>query len=913
MGSVLPTAGSECHDSAMRLQSAESLTNEKESFESACPALQRLFEVQVERTPDAEAVCDLSGGSSACNRLTYAQLNARANQLAHFLVEQGAGPDTLVGVCIERSMAMIIAVLAALKAGAAYVPFDPAYPEERLGLMLQDTQAPVVLTQEAIASRLPRGRRQVVCLDRDEASISRLSRENLPTRTGPENLAYVIYTSGSTGRPKGVAMRQGALVNLLTWQNSSWSYPKLARTLQFASLNFDVSFQEIFSTWVSGGTLVLVDEDTRRDSRALLRFIQANRIQRLFLPFIALKHLAEAAATAQVEVQHLREVITAGEQLQITPALVEFFSQLSDCTLENQYGPSETHVVTAYRLTGSPRNWPVLPPIGRPISNSRVLILDESRKPVATNEAGELYLGGSCLARGYLNRAELTAEKFVSDPFALGGESRLYRTGDLGRQLPDGNIEFLGRMDGQVKVAGVRVELGEIEAALHLHPSIKEVAVVARQTEGGDKRLVAYVVAQPGKSVTSTGLREFLKRKLPASLLPSVFSLLESLPLTPNGKVDRRSLPDPTQMDDDPSVVVKQPHTPLEMALQLVFERFLKRRPIGTNTSFFELGGDSLQALNLIIEVERVTGRKLSLGILYQAPTVESLARVIEQQSDHQWSSLVPLQPLGDGPPLFLVHSMPGDVLGYGGVVFHLGTQLPCYGLQSLGLHRPEEAHTRLHEMAAYYVNLIRSHQSHGPYYLGGWCYGGIIAVEMALQLLAAGEKVAFLGLIETPAPAPGWTHLGYYIRRLGCLLQMPHKAMALYLLEKIKYYRGVKQANRLRFRRLEPGEGKSAAEVEASNRYLERLELVYKANDDALRFYRSRYYPGKIVLFNAAEQDPALIRDAQYGWTGLADDIETHVIAGNHATILMEPQAQMLASRISECLREAARKSACS
>ena len=878
---------------------------------AGCQALHRLFEIQAECTPNSVAVCD--PGANGGLALTYSELNERANQLARHLVELGARPDALVGICLERSLSMVTAVLATLKTGAAYVPFDPSYPEERLGLMLEETQAPVILTVESLAPRLPRGKRHLICLDRDEPSIGRQSRENLPGQTGPEHLAYVIYTSGSTGRPKGVAMRQGALANLLAWQNANWSFTQPARTLQFASLNFDVSFQELFSTWCSGGALVMVDEFTRRDSRALLRFIGANRVQRLFLPFIALKHLAEAAMAGAMELPDLREVITAGEQLQITPALVEFFLRLKDCTLENQYGPSETHVVTAYRLTGSPRNWPVLPPIGRPILNTRVLILDEHQEPVAANEPGELYLGGACLARGYLNQPALTQERFVSDPRVAEGSGRLYRTGDLGRQLPDGNIEFLGRMDGQVKVNGVRVELGEIEASLHLHPAVKEAAVVARQSDGGDKRLTAYIVTQPGKSVTSTQLRAFLKRKLPALMLPSVFSRLETLPLTPNGKVDRRALPEPVQMEDDAASALKQPQTPLQMSLQLVFERFLKRRPIGIDTSFFELGGDSLQALNLIIEVERVTRRKLTLGILYQAPTIEALARVIEEQSATQWSSLVPLQPLGDEQPLFLVHSMPGDVLGYGSVVFHLGTGQPCYGLQSLAFHRPDQAHARVEQMAAYYVRLIRAQQPAGPYFLGGWCYGGIIAVEMALQLLAAGEQVAFLGLIETPATPPGWTHLRYYARRLALLLRMRPKDLGVYLREKIKYYRGLKKANQLRFQRVEPSPRRSAAEVEASNRYLERLELVYQANSDALRYYRSRFYPGKITLFNAVEQDPALIHDPQYGWVGLAREIETHVIAGNHDTILMEPQARTLADRISEGLRKAAQESTAS
>jgi amino acid adenylation domain-containing protein len=735
-------------------------------------------------------------------------------------------------------------------------------------------------------------------LDTDWKTIAKEPDENLEASSDSENLSYLIYTSGSTGKPKGVAMRQGALVNLLSWQLQNWSAKPDAKTLQFASLNFDVSFQEIFSTLASGGTLVLVSEELRRDSNRLIKFLDEQNVERLFLPFVALKHLAGAAEREQTFPSHLREVITAGEQLQITPAIKEFFTKLPGCVLHNQYGPSETHVVTAFKLDASPQSWSALPPIGKAIDNTEIYLLDDQLQPMPIGEPGELYVGGDCLARGYLNRPELTAEKFIQNPFAP--KSRLYRTGDLARYLPDGNIEFLGRIDHQVKIRGFRIELGEIETLLSLHPMVREAAVVAKEDSRGDKQLVAYIVARPNRLET-TELRKFLGEKLPSYAVPSHFVEISALPQTPNGKLDRRALPDPTQVETISTPLLSPPQTPLEMQLQLVFERFLNRRPIGIDASFFELGGDSLQALGLIVEIERFTGKKLPLEILFQAPTIEKLAKAIQNSSgDFQFSSMVPLQPLGKRPPLFLVHTTPGDVLAYGGLIYHLGLEQPCYGFQSLGFGRKEDSHTRVEQMAAHYVRGLRSVQPEGPYYLGGWCYGGIVAVEMGHQLLAAGEDIALMALIETPAPAPPVYDCHYYLRRISRLLQMTPKQWRTYLGEKIKYYRGVKTANEMRFRRVEQSDAPNAEE---RNRHLEKLEHVYHTNLDALNFYDARRYPGKIILFNAEEQDPALIPDPLYGWPSLAREIEVHKISGNHDTILMEPHVKTLARKLADCL----------
>lgn len=469
--------------------------------------LHQLIEAQAQRTPDKLAVVFEQ------SQLTYRELNQRANRLAHHLQALGAMPEVLIGIYLERSLEMVIGILGILKAGGAYVPLDPMYPKERLAFMLEDSQAPVIVTQQGLVEDLPARGAKVICLDTDGPAIAQESDEDPESLVKPHNCAYVIYTSGSTGRPKGVAMVQRALVNLITWQLSGVGpqagLAQPAKTLQFAPLSFDVSFQEIFSTLAAGGTLVLISEELRLDAVRLLEFLHQQAIERIFLPFVALQSLAQvASASLENGADHqagavregaalplvLRDMITAGEQLRITRDLVRFFSSLSGCTLHNHYGPTEAHVVTSYTLEGPPEQWPALPPIGKPIANVQTLILDASMQSIAPGETGELYLGGICLARGYLNNSKLTAERFIEKPLGDPTAPRLYKTGDLARMLPDGNIEYLGRVDSQVKVRGYRIELGEIEVVLGQHPAVQVAVVAAREDMPGDKRLVAYIV-----------------------------------------------------------------------------------------------------------------------------------------------------------------------------------------------------------------------------------------------------------------------------------------------------------------------------------------------------------------------------------------------------------------------------------
>ncbi len=593
--------------------------------------IHQLFEAQVEQTPDSVAVVFGAPKHPQDQQLTYQQLNCRANQLAHHLQQIGVKPDVLVAINLTRSLDMAIAILGVLKAGGAYVPLDPAYPKERLAFMLADTQAPVVLTQAQLVQGLPEHQARVVCLDTDwEAIISHNSQANPESSVTLDNLTYAIYTSGSTGRPKGVTLTHRALSNLILWQLQNSTLTSQARTLQFASLSFDVSFQEMFSTWCAGGTLVLISEELRLDAASLLQFIYNQKIERLFLPFIALQHLAEAVALNGLIPVTLREIVTAGEQLQTNHYITSLFNQLENCTLHNQYGPSESHVVTAFTLTGSPSDWPALPPIGRPIANTQIYLLNHHLQPVPVGVPGELYISGMGLARGYLNRPELTEEKFIPNPFTQNSHSsRLYKTGDVARYLSDGNIEYLGRIDNQVKIRGFRIELGEIETVLGTHPGLKQAVVMVREDEPGDKRLVAYLVAKEGQQLVTTELRRYLLDKLPDYMIPAIFITVAAMPQTPSGKIDRRALPAPDSQRPQLEQAYVAPKSELECFLANLWSSLLKLDQVGIYDNFFELGGNSLLTLQMVLQVQQKLEIEFPVVKLFQHPTISELANYL--------------------------------------------------------------------------------------------------------------------------------------------------------------------------------------------------------------------------------------------------------------------------------------------
>ncbi|EGH13829.1 non-ribosomal peptide synthetase, partial [Pseudomonas savastanoi pv. glycinea str. race 4] len=592
--------------------------NRTERDTSRQPDCVTRFEAIVQRVPNAVA---LLADEQA---LTYAELNQSANRLAHYLIQQGVKPEQRVGLCLERSAQMVIGLLAILKAGAAYVPFDPAYPAERLAFMFGDAAPTLLLTQASLRADLPplRDTLSICCLDVDAQQWAQCSASNPHVPVSPGNLAYVLYTSGSTGRPKGVAHSRAALDNLIAWQLEQ--APVSQRVLQFASLNFDVSFQEICSTLCQGGSLVLMSETARKDLASLRPTLVAEGVQRAFLPFAVLQQLAGLSESDAARPADGCEIFTAGEALLINDELRAFVCGLGGAQLHNQYGPTETHVVSQFSLNcDEAGQWPDAPPIGRPIANARLYVLDGDLNPVPVGVAGELYIAGTCLARGYLNRSALSAERFLPNPFDPQPGACMYRSGDLARFHADGNVQYLGRIDQQVKLRGFRVELGEIDSLLQQkQPGVQEAVVLLREDMPGDKRLVAYVVG-PASAET---LRAELQRHLPEHMVPTAWVSLAQLPLTRNGKLDRPALPAPERQNASTYVA---PRDETERQMAQIWAEVLKCAQVGLHDNFFDLGGHSLLATRMVYMINQRMGAQLSLSSLFKTPVLVDLAEQV--------------------------------------------------------------------------------------------------------------------------------------------------------------------------------------------------------------------------------------------------------------------------------------------
>jgi amino acid adenylation domain-containing protein len=591
--------------------------------------LMDLFQEQAAQTPQAQAV--VFGEAT----LSYQELNERANRLAHYLLGQGLKPGQMVPVCIERSINMITAILAILKAGGVYVPIDPEYPFERIAFMLEDSGAALVLSSKESRPRLGETPSHRI-IEVDGAAAQTISSQptgNPQTQIQiADQLVYVIYTSGSTGRPKGVRMGQSGMVNLLHWQQKQFTN-KQRRVLQFASLTFDVSFQEIFSTLCFGSTLYLIEETRRKDMSAMLEDISRYGITHLFVPYIVLKSLVEYAGTLSRIPTVPEEIIVAGEQLKLTEDICRLITERG-IRLVNQYGPTEAHVVSSYTISNT--DSAILPPIGKPVDNTRLYVLNSYQELCPVGVPGELYIGGVQVARGYLNRPELTAEKFITDPFSTGEQDRLYKTGDLARWLLDGNLEYLGRIDDQVKVRGYRIELGEIESVIQQSGLVSQGVVVAKEDANGYKRLIGYAVFK--EAFDKEALMNYLHSRLPDYMVPAVWVELDSLPVTPNGKVDKKALP-AADMGEQLSKGYVAPRNELEEKLARIWQELLGLERVGIHDNFFELGGHSLLVMKMVSHIKKELMLSIPIQSIFKFPSIYELANYLEMAEDEDTTS----------------------------------------------------------------------------------------------------------------------------------------------------------------------------------------------------------------------------------------------------------------------------------
>jgi amino acid adenylation domain-containing protein len=861
--------------------------------------IQSLFEARAAETPQAVAVV------FGDEHITYGQLNERANQLAHYLRQEGVGPESPVGILTERSVEMVVALLGITKAGGAYVPLDPASPPERLAFMLADAGVRLLLAQKHLGVVLPADiSAQVFYLDARWSALERLSTENPVATAGPDNLAYVIYTSGSTGTPKGVSVPHRAVVRLVRDTDYADFGPDEV-FLQLAPLSFDASTFEIWGSLLNGARLVVMPPQ-QPSLDELGEALRERGVTTLWL----------TAGLFHVMVDHqlddlrgLRQLLAGGDVLSV--AHVErFLLEASSACLINGYGPTEsTTFACCHRMRGAraedfSHN---SVPIGRPIANTRVHILDAYGGPVAVGVVGELYIGGDGLARNYLNRPALTAERFVPDPFSAEPGGRLYKTGDLVRYLPDGRIEFLGRVDDQVKVRGFRIEIGEVEAALSQHPAVRETVVVARADVAGDKRLVAYVVVEQEQGATVNDLRSHLRQRLPAYMLPSAFVVLEKLPLTESGKIDRQALPAPLEDRAELDANFVAPRDTVELLLAQIWEDVLDVPRVGVCSNFFEVGGNSILGVILIARIDRVFGIQLPLAALFEGATIEHLGIMLRQEkSSLPYSSLVAIQPHGTQPPFFCVHPAGGTVNCYADLARSLGLGQPFYGLQSRGLDVDEEMGTGIEEMAAHYVETIRSVQPEGPYRLGGWSLGGGIAYEMARQLKEQGEEVSLLALLDAALPDPSWA--------AGQVVSVDDAEMLHLILNEmlgdtvwrsLDHLRTLDLDEQLQFvMELARKANKMVPDYQLPQ--ARRLFNLFKQNLSALRAYEPRHYPGRILLFRPADELPEGATNLARGWDKLAEGgVEIHVVPGTHRSMITEPNVAALAERLGGYLDE--------
>ena len=863
-------------------------------------------------------------------QLTYSELNSRANQLAHYLRSVGVGAEVLVGICVERSVEMIVGMLGILKAGGAYVPLDPEYPTERLSFMLCDTQVKVLLTQHKLVESFGQHQARVVCLDTDWQSIKGANHDHLNTTVNSENRSYVIYTSGSTGTPKGVAVTHQAVSRLVLNTNYIHLTPDDC-IAQAANIAFDAATFEIWGALLNGAKLVIISKSVLLIAKEFAVNLREHEVSVLFLTTALFNQLASFEPQA---FSCLRYLLFGGEA--VDPSWVQqVLDKGAPQQLLHVYGPTENTTFSSWYLV---ENLPTLAttiPIGRPIANTQIYILDSDLQPVPVGVPGELYLGGAGVARGYLNRPELTQEKFIPNPFGRSRGSleegsrkdqsfnseRLYKTGDLARYLPDGNIEYLGRIDNQVKIRGFRIELGEVEAVLSQHDDVQTCCVIAREDTTGDKQLVAYIVPHPQVTPTTIELRQFLSNKLPGYMVPNAFVMLEEMPLTQNGKVDRRALKAPSNTNNLDKFV--QPRNQLELQLVQIWSKILKVDLVGVQDNFFDLGGHSLLAPYLMAQIQQQFGKDLPLTTLFQNPTIEQLATIVEKDSDHSDSScLVAIQPNGSNLPFFCVPGAPGKPFYFYHLGRYLGVDQPLYSFEN-NLYELEPV-PRLEDIASHYIQAMQAVQPQGPYFLGGHSYGGNVAFEMATQLVAQGHEVALLALIDASASTykDKQMLIDYIDWDDDRWLAEVSKGIKLYLEkdvdisydtlqtltmeEQLKYFlHYFKMANML--------------PPNAQTTQLQNLVQAYKTSCLCLVDYLPKQiYPGKLTILRANEdlpEDPNNhlnaedSQDLSLGWSEFCTEpVDIHFVLGNHITIMAEPHVQVLAERLKACINQAQR-----
>ena len=840
---------------------------QREFPENTC--IHELIEAQAQASPDRAALLFED------QTLTYAELNKKANQLAHFLLKKGVQRGDLVGIHLPRSLDMVVAVLGILKAGAVFIPLDPAYPAARLAFIVEDSKARLVLSHHHLAGVFNGQDIEEVFVDQAQDAISREASENPACAMDSTDLAYLLYTSGSTGKPKGVPVRHRSVVNFLVSMRERPGIKADDVLLAITTLSFDIAMLELLLPLIVGAKVVIGRREIINDGYLLSQTISEMGVTIMQATPATWNLVLEAGWAGDRRLK----ILCGGE-----PMTRDLANQLlSRCAeLWNMYGPTETTIWSSIERIQSAEE-PIT--IGRPIANTEMYILDANLAPVPAGVVGSLYIGGEGVSPGYLNRPELNPEKFIPDPFTPGRQKKLFNTGDLARFLPDGRIECLGRNDNQIKLYSYRIELGEIEAVLSEHPAVQSCAVIMHNGASRQKTLAAYIIPKKGQKSSSTELSSHLHNRLPAFMVPSTYVFLETFPFTPSGKLDRQALMALSSPAEETGLM---PRNEIERELAMVWEEVLNTKSIGMNRNFFEMGGFSLQAIRLLNKVEKVFGIKMPVAAIFQYPTVEAMAQVIGSKvSPPDWSIIVPIQPKGSQPPLFCVHGATGGVIGYAKLAHWLGLDQPLYGVQAKGNDDSQEPIDRIEDMAKAYLKAIQTIQPHGPYHLLGYSFGGMVAYELACQLREQGEDVALLSILDA-----------YALTRSRAIQQLRRPKNLIRFIFGVPSW--LKDQLQIRFQKEEKLE------------IPKEQKRVYQANLNSLLQYHPRPYDGKVTLFRVHTLSLFRSFDPELGWEELArKGVETHLIPGSHSSLLDDPYVENLAGILKSCLDEAVRAEA--
>ncbi len=861
------------------------------NFAPALHIVQRLQSV-AKRTPAATAfICQ-----QQC--LTFQELNLRANQLAHYLQTLGIKPGMRVGICLERSFDVPISVLAIFKVGGVYVPLDPSHPSARLAHIIADADIAVIITQTEWRTKLSDAGAstsltsvRLLCLDEMAATLATQAAANSTITPALDSPAYILFTSGSTGQPKGVIVPYRYVHNRLNWTWQTYPLQPHECGCQSTSFNFTDSIWEMFGYLLQGLPTVIVADSLIRDGNLFVRSLAEHNVTRLWLTPSLLRLLLDIYPDLQQRLPALKFWVTTGELL--TYDLVQRFQTvLPHATIYNHYGTTEASN-TAWWDSSKAHDLGTdgakAVPIGRPTANVRTYILDKQLRPVPLGLRGELHVGGDNLACGYLNQPALTAERFIADPFSSEPGARLYKTGDLARYLPDGQMEIYGRTDFQVKLRGFRIELGEIEDVLNQHTAVRQSVVIMGENDAGNKQLVAYVVFKVGAEATLQALKQYVIAQLPGYMVPAVIVPLDALPLTSSGKVDRRALPAPMLPQSQHTQATTWATDALERHLCQIWQGVLKVQSIGVHDNFFDLGGHSLLAVQLFEQIATLTGQRLPVATLFQAPTVAQLADCLRQQDwTPPWQALVPVQSGGNKPLLFVAPPAASTVLRYAAITRHLAPDQPVYGLQYLGFEPGEEPPQTMEAMAAYYVEQICTLQPTGPYFLVGICFGGHLMFEVAQQLQAQSKTVALTLIIDTAGPdnGPGWAR------------PQRHSRKHLYSIVEHWHQKGFWSWVR--------GHLVHRAKLIRHKRNPHRSPRLEAAHQKVRTHYQAAYYTGRVHLVQSQEyaQRP-LIRTR---WAALSiGPFDYTVIPGSthHSLLFHAEHAQWVAARITELLQQ--------